>query len=468
MKIKTRLYLNALTTMALVGCLVIVVFYFSRQMQEEVQKTQVANRLDRKIAELVLVTDEYLAYQYKRNFQQWLLKHKEIVRMTAKKAPDLYSSIQPNLESLRRSFLALEGVMDQKRRLTEEDGTKRERANTLALEERIIGRIRLDCNRILSDAFDFSKRAVDRLEALHRQNDLTLIIGVLIIFLLITSGSYTMIRRITRPLKVVVEGANRIEKGDMDHRIMLGKGRRRSASNDEMRELALSFNAMTEKLVHTIRDLREMDQQQRASLAEKEVLLQEVHHRVKNNMQVISSLLQLQGDRIQDPEARKVFNEARDRVKAMALTHESLYQSADMARIALGDYLDRLAGYLFRVHGSTAQHVRLKLNAHTVFISLDRAVPFALVMSELISNALKHAFPAGRRGDLNVQVIDLGDGNIRVRVADNGAGLPAGFQLSRSEGLGLQLVRDIVEDQLDGSLGISDDGGTVFTVTFKT
>jgi two-component sensor histidine kinase len=466
MKIKTRLYLNALVTMALIGCLVIVVFYFSRRMQEEVKNTQVANQLDRKIAELVLVTDEYLAYQYLRSFQQWLLKHEEIMRVTGTEAPDLYSAIQPNLESLHRSFLALRRVMDQKRRFSEEGGTKREMVSTLVLEERIIGRIRLDCNRILSDVFDFSEMAVNRLDTLHHRNDLTIIIVALVLFVLIATGSHTMIQKITRPLRTVVEGANRIEKGHMDHRIMLGKGHGQSASNNEMVELALSFNAMTEKLVHTIRDLKEMDQQQRAGLAEKEVLLQEVHHRVKNNMQVISSLLQLQGDRIQDPEARKVFNEARDRVKAMALTHESLYQSADMARIALGDYLDRLAGYLFRVHGSTAQHVRFKLNADRVFISLDRAVPCALVMSELISNALKHAFPAGRRGDLNIQVTDLGDGNIRIRVADNGAGLPAGFQLSRSEGLGLQLVRDIVEDQLDGSLEISDDGGAVFTVTF--
>ena len=467
MKIKTRLFLTALVTMALIACLVMMVSYFSRRMQEEVKKTQVANQLDRKIAELVLVTDEYLAYQYLRSFQQWLLKHEEIMRMTGREAPDLYMSIQPSLESLHRSFLALGNVMDQKRGGMAESGAKAEMANALLLEERITGRIRLDCNRILSDAFDFSERAMDRLEALRHQSDITLIISALVLFVLIAAASWVMIRKITGPLKTVVEGANRIEKGDLDHRIMLGRGPGKSGSGNEMVELALSFNAMTENLVRTIRDLSEMDHQQRASLAEKEVLLQEIHHRVKNNMQVISSLLQLQGDRIEDPEARKVFNEARDRVKAMALIHESLYQSADMARIALGDYLDRLAGYLFRAHGSTAQRVRLKLNADTTFISLDQAVPCALVMSELISNALKHAFRAGRQGDLNIQVTNSGDGNIRVRVADNGAGLPEGFDLNRTEGLGLQLVRDIVEDQLDGSLDITSDGGAIFTVTFK-
>lgn len=468
MKIKTRLYLNALATIALIGCLVIVVFYFSRRMHEEVKKTQVANQLDRKIAELVLVTDEYLAYQYLRSFQQWLLKHEEIMRITGREAPDLYSSIQPNLESLHRSFLALEAIMDQQRRLTDEDKTHNEMANALLLEERIIGRIRLDCNRILSDAFGFSKAAVDRLEALHQQNDLTLIIIALILFVLITTGSYNMIRKITRPLRTVVEGANCIKKGDMDHRIVLGKGRGQSASNDEMMELALSFNAMTEKLVRTIRSLRELERQLRAGLAEKEVLLQEIHHRVKNNMQVISSLLQLQGNKIQDPEALDIFNEARDRVKAMALIHEALYQSTDMAEIDMGKYLERLAGYLFRVHRSTAQNVRFELRADAVFVSLDRAVPCALVMSELIGNALKHAFPAERHGNLDIQVTHVGDGNIRVRVADSGPGLPKGFDLARSEGLGLQLVADIVEDQLDGHMEISSGGGAVFTLTFKT
>ena len=467
MKIRTRLYLNALTTMALIGCLVVVVLYFSRRMHEEVHKTRVANQLDRKIAELVLVTDEYLAYQYLRSYQQWLLKHEEIMRVTGTEAPDLYMSIQPSLESLHRSFLALGAVLDQKRKLIAHGGRKSEMANALLLEERIIGRIRLDCNRILSNAFDFSETAMGRMEALHHQSNITVIISALVLFVLIAAASYATIRKITRPLKTVVEGANRIKKGDMDHRIMLGESQNKSASGNEMFELALSFNAMTENLVHTIRTLREMEQQLRANLAEKVVLLQEIHHRVKNNMQVISSLLQLQGNRIQDPEARKVFKEARDRVKAMALIHEALYQSTDMAKIDLGNYLDRLAGYLFRVHRSTAQQVRLKLNADTVFVSLDRAVPCALVMSELISNALKHAFHAGRQGDLNVRVTDLGHGNIRVRVADNGVGFPEGFDLNRTEGLGLQLVADIVEEQLDGHMEISSDGGAVFTVTFK-
>ncbi len=467
MKIKTRLYLGAILTISLIVCLVMMVLYFLGQIQEEVKKTQAANQLDRRIAELVLVTDEYLAYQYQRSFQQWLLKHEQIMRVTEREAPDLYRLIQPNLESLHRSFVALETIIDQKPRVMAKGEAKIEMANTQLLEERITGRIRLDCNRILSDAFGFSKMAMGRLEALQHQSRLTLIVSALVLFALIAAASWVVILKITGPLKTVVEGANRIEKGDMDHRIVLEKSQGQSASGNEMVELAVSFNAMTEKLVHTIRILREMEQKLRAGLAEKEVLLQEIHHRVKNNMQVISSLLQIQGNRIQDPEARDVFNEARDRVKAMALIHESLYQSADMAKIALGDYLDRLAGYLFRVHGSRAQHVKLKLRADKVFVSLDHAVPCALVMSELISNALKHAFHEGRQGDLNIRVTDLGDGDIRIRVADNGMGLPEGFNLSRTEGLGLQLVIDIVEDQLDGSLEIISDGGAIFIVTFK-
>jgi len=199
------------------------------------------------------------------------------------------------------------------------------------------------------------------------------------------------------------------------------------------------------------------------SLREKEVLLKEIHHRVKNNMQVISSLVSLQADTLDDPALRALFNDLRDQVRTMALVHEKLYQSESLAHVDFAEYAESLLTYLWRAHGEAAVNIQLTLDVQPVSISIEQAVPCGLILNELVTNALKHAFRDHAGGELAVTLHADPDGTVYLTVRDNGVGLPADWRQSPS--LGLQLVQMLTR-QVRGTLDVRTDGGTAFALTF--
>ncbi len=214
-----------------------------------------------------------------------------------------------------------------------------------------------------------------------------------------------------------------------------------------------------------ITERKRAEEQIKTSLREKEVLLQEVHHRVKNNLQVIVSLLNLQADRVTDRQAREMFTESRSRVRAIALMHETLYQSKDLSRIDFGEYSHTLAANLFASYGVDPEVISWRINVENGFLGVDTAIPCGLIVSELISNSLKYAFPAGKHGEICID-FRRDDGNKCILVVkDNGIGLPKEFDLRKLESLGLQLVCTLT-DQLDGSLELDCTEGTEFRITF--
>jgi PAS domain S-box-containing protein len=201
------------------------------------------------------------------------------------------------------------------------------------------------------------------------------------------------------------------------------------------------------------------------ALQEKTVLLNEVHHRVKNNLQVISSLLNLQASHTSDSQVRNILQESQGRVKAMVLTHQLLYERKDFSRIDLGEYLARLVQLLRVAHSSGAQGVALNLAAATenVYLDLERAIPCGLLVNELVSNAFKHAFPNAAKGEIIVALKLLAPDEVEISVSDTGVGLPPGFDMENTKSLGLQLVPLFV-DQLRGELRVENDGGTRFAL----
>jgi PAS domain S-box-containing protein len=201
-----------------------------------------------------------------------------------------------------------------------------------------------------------------------------------------------------------------------------------------------------------------------ASLREKETLLKEVHHRVKNNLQVTSSLLRLQEARIGDESARHALRTSQDRIQSMALVHEMLYRSEDLTRIDLREYIRTLAGHLLRSHAGGAAHVGLELDLDQAEVPIDVAIPCGLILNELVSNSLTHAFPANRLGTVRIGLHGI-DASLELLVRDDGIGLPAGFDLDRTTSLGLQMVRTLTE-QLDGQLEIRSDDGVRARVSF--
>ena len=200
------------------------------------------------------------------------------------------------------------------------------------------------------------------------------------------------------------------------------------------------------------------------SLREKEVLLKEIHHRVKNNLQVICSLLRLQSEYIDDELALKSFEATQLRVKSMALIHQKLYKSNDLSRIDAADYIKSLAMEVFRSYNVSNQIISLEINADHVKLSPDPAISCSLILCELISNALKHAFPDQENARINIQLSSNGD-MFSLQVSDNGIGLPKDLDFRHTESLGLQLVMELVE-QLEGEISLQSLGGTTFKINF--
>ena len=203
------------------------------------------------------------------------------------------------------------------------------------------------------------------------------------------------------------------------------------------------------------------------SLREKESLLKEIHHRVKNNLQIVSSLLRLQAGRIDNPIAKTALQDMQHRIHSMALIHEHLYRSENLASVDLADYLKSLCQQLFRALGVTPGGIQLDLALALVRVEIEQAIPCGLLVNELVSNAFKHAFPHGRRGVLRVELEALADGpGWRLRVADNGVGLPPDFDLTNLTSLGLKLVSDLTH-QLGGRLEVGRGPGAVFEVVCR-
>ena len=218
--------------------------------------------------------------------------------------------------------------------------------------------------------------------------------------------------------------------------------------------------------IRDITDRKRAQEALRELLREKESLLKEVHHRVKNNLQVISSLMRLQSAQVENPVAQAVLRDMQNRIGSMALLHETLYQSGSFARVDLATYLRSLCSQLFHSLVVDPESIQLRLDVASVSLDLNQAVPCGLLVNELVSNCLKHAFPDGRRGEVRVEVQPVDGGPaLRLRVADNGVGLPADFDLQQLHSLGLQLVSDLV-GQIQGRLEIGRGPGAVFEVVF--
>lgn len=202
------------------------------------------------------------------------------------------------------------------------------------------------------------------------------------------------------------------------------------------------------------------------SLHEKEVLLKEIHHRVKNNLQVISSLVSLQAEGSQNETVLEVLKDVTFRVRSMALVHEKLYQSGDLAKIDFTEYIESLMNYLWRSHGPLASSIRLIFDLEPVSLPVDTAVPCGLILNELAGNALKHAFRGKSDGEVAVSLKNGKDERIHLSVTDNGVGLPEGFDWKLVNSLGLRLVQMLTR-QIDAEVEVDGGDGTRFEIVFQ-
>ena len=206
------------------------------------------------------------------------------------------------------------------------------------------------------------------------------------------------------------------------------------------------------------------EEQIKASLLEKEIMLKEIHHRVKNNLQVISSLLNMQSSYLQDEKAKEMLQNSIDRVSTMAKIHTMLYQSTDLARIDFGGFIRDLVARLQQTYGIAKSPIALHVNVADVSMTIEKSIPCGLILNELVSNALKHAFPEGKHGGINISMTTAGDRFV-LTVQDNGIGFPPSIDFHNTRSLGLELVRLLVT-QLNGDIDLEVGGGSKFTITF--
>jgi len=319
------------------------------------------------------------------------------------------------------------------------------------------------------------------LQALQRYGVITgliFLVSVLVAFGL----SRFLERLISRPLLHLTEVATQVcSTGDYSVRTT-------NDSKDELGLLAGSFNAMlcqiqerevtlrnltdrledgvherTEELEREVEVRARTEHHLRASLAEKDVLLKEIHHRVKNNLQVITSLLNLQADHAKNADTRQALTTSQDRLRSIALVHEMFYHSEDLARVDLVSYLNSTASYLLSAYGTDPKKVDVRVDCSPMSVTIDTAIPLGLITHELTSNALKHAFPEQRRGTIRISLKE-NCSSVQLVVADDGVGFPEHMQWNQPDTLGLQLVNNLT-GQIKGAIELEQEEGTRVTLT---
>jgi two-component sensor histidine kinase len=222
---------------------------------------------------------------------------------------------------------------------------------------------------------------------------------------------------------------------------------------------------LTEQLQDEIVNRKRIEHQLRSALQEKDILLKEIHHRVKNNLQMISSLLYFQAQNAEDVRLVNVLQESRNRIKSIAIVHEQLYQTKDLAKIEFDSYLRSLTSYLFHVYTVNTETIALQIAAEKIILTVETAIPCALALNELVTNVLKHAFPNDRSGKLRIDFHQEKNQGL-LRISDDGIGMPHALDLHHIESLGLSLVMDLVIKQLHGQVELDRTQGTTFTITF--
>jgi two-component sensor histidine kinase len=271
------------------------------------------------------------------------------------------------------------------------------------------------------------------------------------------AASYFFARRISGSIKDLQRYAQQIADGAMNAKLEYNAG-------GELGDLAASITSMKESLIMSHK-CNETAILQAASLREKEVLLREIHHRVKNNMQILSSLLRLQRRRVDHALVRGALYDSELRIRAMSLIHEKLYQSESLADVEMGGYVDTLCKELVRMEGG-ARLKGLSIQISNVCLGLDTALPCGLIINELVSNSLKYAFPEDKSGTVTIKLSHAEKLDYELVVSDDGEGMKKAPDLVNSKSLGLRLVGMLVE-QLHGTVSFSSGKGTTVTIRFR-
>ena len=227
------------------------------------------------------------------------------------------------------------------------------------------------------------------------------------------------------------------------------------------------LRGIIEQLQREIDEHKRTEEQSKVSLDEREVLLKEIHHRIKNNLQIVSSLLDMHSLRAYDPQTVGLLKEARAKIHAMAFIHSQLYQSDRLAQVNMDRYVRELVDHLSHVYAIHKESIRFDIENSEVYLTISQAIPCALVLHELISNAFKHAFKGRQKGLIKISMLGSTEDKTLMRLEDDGIGIPEETDIYKTDTMGLKLVRNLVLEQLEGSITVKRDNGTKFFIEFE-
>ena len=231
------------------------------------------------------------------------------------------------------------------------------------------------------------------------------------------------------------------------------------------RKIPLNEQKLVIFTLHDITERLKTEKHLQSSVVEKETLLKEIHHRVKNNLQTVSSLLDLQAESITEPKSIEAFRSSQSRIKSMALIHERLYKSENLSEIKAGEYIKNLVEYLEGTYQSPSREIEISTEIKDHSLDLDVAIPCGLIINELVSNSMKYAFPQNHKGKIKVSLQTDNDENLVLTIKDDGVGMPLNFKTLNPQSLGLELVKLMVK-QLNGKMAIDGTAGTTISITF--
>ncbi|CAG1000705.1 MAG: HAMP domain-containing protein [Candidatus Methanoperedens sp.] len=304
---------------------------------------------------------------------------------------------------------------------------------------------------------ELNERTEDVNDTIKRILFSSLLIGFISFVVAISIGLYIS-RSLHTTISKLKNATHEISNGNLDTKIEIN-------SKDEIEDLSIAFNQMTQDLKTSINEHKIANRQIQKSLQEKEVLLREIHHRVKNNMQIISSLLLLSSQNIEDKKFIEILGDSQNRIHSMALIHEKLYQSENLAQINMNEYINDMASNLFNSYSKG--NVKLEQDVEICPLNIDYAIPCGLIINELITNSLKYAFPEGRNGTIKIAFKSIGSNMFQLSISDDGIGIPGDMDIRETKSLGLHLVTSLAENQLHGKLILNRDRGTEFQIVFK-
>lgn len=479
MRVKKRIRINIAVTVLTFFAVCFMILLSLYYVEKALGASEIADAMIRNAFERVTLRTDYLRTNSERAKIQWFERIAEIKSLD-RSAERKFRSAEDRKtiaemtgvhESIEKNFSAL--VKNMQKRDTHSSGLSQ------AIENRLHSQLNIKLYEEVLLGQKLRASAKAHLFFILRMSAGGIIATLLLIFVVVLINSQMLTRVIMIRIDRLRHGTAVIGGGDLEHRIEI-------AGDDEFAELSGAFNEMTDKLSDSYHELEneiverkrfeaalieahdELAKQVEArtrELGEKEVLLKEVHHRVKNNLQVISSLVGLQADGSEDEKVRETLRDVIYRVRSMAMVHEKIYRSADLARLDFAEYIRSLLSYLWRAHGAAAAVVRLTLDLHPVLLTVDTAIPCGLILNELAGNALKHAFRGRSGGEVTVSLQETADGRICLGVRDNGVGLPVGFDWRQTSSLGLRLVQ-MLAGQLDGAVAVRQEKGAIFELVF--